>query len=280
MSPIDHTVDHTTVRAARATVPPEADRVPGVVTLPSVPDRLVRDARQAVTSWLSAGMPDAELDHLTHAERMARYRDVSAGDRALREGAALQELVDWCVPHVQACLGDDLVDLHPGAHGIQVGLRLPGESGVPHVDGIAFGADPADPQIPDAVLGVYLSDVGPDDGALAVWPGARADVAAYGREQLRDPGRDRDRRLYDGMVHDAVLASAPRRLVGPAGTTFLSHGALVHANATNAGTGVRYALFVRFFRSVHYPHGRPAQNHGAAWGVLTDTGEGWTHSPW
>lgn len=52
-------------------------------------------------------------------------------------------------------------------HDVQIALRFPDDSGVPHIDG--FYDDPhEDADTPNTVLGIYLTDVGPDDGPFVI----------------------------------------------------------------------------------------------------------------
>lgn len=123
---------------------------------------------------------------------------------------------------------------------VQIALRFPGDSGVPHIDG--FYDDPhEDADTPNAVLGIYLSDVGPSDGPFVTWPDHVAGVERWARNLPAMPKRNAP------LVFAASISSQPVPVLGPAGTAFLCHGVLPHMNALHRGAGIRYAVFRRYY---------------------------------
>lgn len=242
----------------------------GLHRLRPLPAGLIIDAQRAIAAWLSAGFPNPELDHLTHVERMRRYTYDSHGDRALRESAPIQRIFTHYNPAVRKLVGTDAWR----GLGVQIALRMPGEGGIRHIDGIADG-NPADPRIPNAVLGVYLSDVGERDGAFAVWPQLWDDLRRYGARLKYDSHADDDRRQYNAII-EAGGDIPPHVVTGGAGTAFLVHGGLPHCNLANLGTGIRYALFARYYRNDTYPHGFDPYNAGRAWNILASPDHSWT----
>jgi hypothetical protein len=122
----------------------------------------------------------------------------------------------------------------------QIALRFPGDAGVPHIDG--FYDDPvAEADTPNAVLGVYLSEVGPGDGAFAVWPDHVATIERWAAALPAAPRRDA--RLPVAGLDPA----SGQPVTGPMGTAFLCHGLLPHMNALHRGPGIRYAVFRRCY---------------------------------
>jgi hypothetical protein len=249
---------------------PDSPAPAGLYHLPALPAGLVTDAQRAIAAWLSVGFPNSELDHLPHAERMRRYTDDSHGDRTLRESAPIQRIFTYYDPIVRRVVG---ADAWRGL-GVQIALRMPGEGGVRHIDGIA-SADPGDPRIPNAVLGVYLSDVGEHDGAFAVWPQLRDDLRRYGARLQNDSHADDDRQQYKEIIEGLNRDIPPHVVTGGAGAAFLVHGGLPHRNITNLGTGIRYALFARYYRDDTYPYGFDADNAGRAWDILANPDQAW-----
>src|SRR5262249_26747111 len=122
---------------------PKSPNPVGVLHLPALPAELTINAQRAIAAWLSSGFPNPELDHLPHAERMRRYTYDSYGDRALRDSAPIQRIFTHYNPIVRKVVGTDAWR----GLGVQIALRMPGEGGIRHIDGIA-GANPADPRIP------------------------------------------------------------------------------------------------------------------------------------
>jgi hypothetical protein len=253
---------------------PESPNPVGLYRLPTLPTELVLDAQRAITAWLSAGLPDPELDHLTHTERMRRYAYDSYGDRTLRESASVQRIFTHYDPAVRKLVG---TDSRRHGLGVQIALRMPGEGGIRHIDGIADGT-PVDPRIPNAVLGVYLSDVGTQDGAFALWPQLRDDLCRYGTLLEQDPHADDDRQEYRAIIEARDRDIPPHVVTGGAGAAFLVHGGLAHCNLPNRGTGIRYALFARYYRDDTYPHGPEADNAGRSWSILANPDQAWAIS--
>jgi hypothetical protein len=243
----------------------------GLCHLPTLPAELALDAQLAITGWLSAGFPNSELDHLPHPERMQRYTYDSYGDRALRESAPIQQVFAHYDDIVRMVVGADA--LRHGL-GVQIALRMPGESGVRHIDGIADGT-PDDPRIPNAVLGVYLSTVGPDDGAFGVWPHLRDAFRRYGARLQHDPHADDNRAQYKAIIDTQEQDLPPHVITGGTGTAFLMQGGMPHCNLPNLGTGIRYALFARYYREDTYPQGFETHNNGRAWNILADPDQAW-----
>jgi hypothetical protein len=252
----------------RVARPPGPD---GLYHLPTLPTELVSDALRAIAAWLSGGLPDPELDHLPYAERMRRYAHNSYGDRALRDSPSIQRIFTHYDPAVRKAIG---TDAWRHGLGVQIALRMPGEGGIRHVDGIADGS-PEDPRIPNAVMGVYLSDVGTHDGAFAVWPQLRDDLRRYGERLQHDAHADDDRLEYNTIIEAQGRDLPPHVITGRPGTAFLIHGGMAHCNLPNLGTGIRHAVFARYYRDHTYPHGLEGDNGGRAWNILANPEQAW-----
>jgi hypothetical protein len=128
---------------------------------------------------------------------------------------------------------------------IQVARRRFGDEGTPHIDGFYYSAgDDSPADTPDAVLGIYLTDVlRISDGPFEVWPEARALVRDWAKGMTVTPRRS----CYPPFL--ANLASG-QPVLGPRGTAFIAHGALPHRNARRtAQQDYRDAVFFRLYRS-------------------------------
>jgi hypothetical protein len=132
----------------------------------------------------------------------------------------------------------------------QIALRFPradaGGGPVPHIDGIASGANGVAPGTLyhfTALLGVFLSDVtAPQAGNFVVWPGSHRLLEAHFRQH--GPASIVDR-------FPSLALPAPRPLTARAGDVVLAHYALAHGAAPNLGSRVRYAVFFRLFHEDH-----------------------------
>ena len=135
--------------------------------------------------------------------------------------------------------------LDPTDLSIQVARRRKGDEGTPHIDGFYYSpGDDAPANTPDAVLGIYLTDVlRISDGPLEVWPDARAMVRDWANTMTVLPQR---------LCHPPFLERLTRGqpILGPRGTAFIAHGALPHRNARRtAEQDYRDAVYFRLYRS-------------------------------
>lgn len=130
---------------------------------------------------------------------------------------------------------------------VQVARRRYGESGYPHIDGFFSETGDADVDTPDAILGIYLTDVLEDqDGAFTVWPDARSQVTAW------VTGLDSTPRMSVGQPDFEDLETGIP-VLGEKGTAFLIQGAVPHCNLKRTiKTGYRDAVFFRFYRDDPY----------------------------
>ena len=141
----------------------------------------------------------------------------------------------------------------------QVARRRRGDQGVPHIDGF-YPMDDAPANTPDAVIGIYLSDVTRrEQGAFAVWPRARSRIERWARKLKALP-----RRSLGHPRLDPIGPGVP--LLGRRGTAFLVHGALPHCNLRREIRGYRDAVFFRLYRRAPYRD---------VLGLLRSGGTGW-----
>lgn len=127
----------------------------------------------------------------------------------------------------------------------QVARRRRGDAGVPHIDGF-YPEDDGLANTPDAIIGIYLSDVmRREHGAFTVWPKARERIARWARALRRLPKRSAG---YPPL--DRIGPGKP--LLGRKGTVFLAHGTLPHCNLRRETRGYRDAVFFRLYRRA--PH--------------------------
>ncbi len=220
----------------------ETLRTQGCVVLPQRVDRaLVGAALAAINADLGCnGLDPAELD---------RFKN-----KTFCPGIIAR-------PEITALFGGPVADFvrdYVGAtetHGVQIALRFPGDTGVPHIDG--FYDDPhEDADTPNAVLGIYLTEVGPGDGPFVTWPDHVAAVERWARGLPSIPKRNAP------LSFATSISSEPKPVHGPAGTAFLCHGVLPHMNALHRGAGIRYAVFRRYYA--------PRYADRDVWGMLKD----------
>lgn len=134
--------------------------------------------------------------------------------------------------------------LHDGLRA-QVARRRRGDAGVPHIDGF-YPEDDEPANTPDAIIGIYLSDVTRrEHGAFAVWPKARERIAHWAREFEELPNRSVGTLPLSRLGRGAAL-------LGRRGTGFLAHGALPHCNLRRETRGYRDAVFFRLYRRKPY----------------------------
>lgn len=158
--------------------------------------------------------------------------------RRLVETGALDFLVTES--NVLSFVASALGELQEGLRA-QVARRRRGDAGVPHIDGF-YPVDDGLANTPDAVIGIYLTDVTRrEQGAFAVWPKARERIARWARALSALPKRSAGYPPLDRI-------GPGRPLLGRKGTAFLVHGALPHCNLRRQTRGYRDAVFFRLYR--------------------------------
>jgi hypothetical protein len=127
----------------------------------------------------------------------------------------------------------------------QVARRRRGDQGGAHLDGFfkpGKGEEPSDANTPDAVLGMYLTDVLViQDGPFVTFPDARRGVQAWAKALTSTPKTNE-------ANWPAPDTSAKAPVFGKKGTTFLVHGAILHCNAMRDVEGYRDAVFFRLYK--------------------------------
>jgi len=185
-------------------------------------------------------------DFLTSEPRTQReweFCSKSTFCKGLIDADSLRFLVMDCGAFAFGCQGIGCLD--QSDFSIQVARRRYGDEGTPHIDGFYYSPDDDGPaNTPDAVLGIYLTDVlRISDGPLEVWPEARALVRNWAKSMIAPPRKS---------CHPAFLAelTSGNPILGPMGTAFIVHGALPHRNAKRTvERGYRDAVFFRLYRS-------------------------------
>lgn len=154
----------------------------------------------------------------------------------LRETAVMWELLGTARPTRIR----DAVELRPGDSWAepQLHLRFPDRAQdiplTPHID-----------EVPPWVLGrtyrgivgVSLTDCGPDDGAVAVWPGSHLPGCYIDSDHDWQPG--------DECANCGALTSDPVPVPLAAGDAIVMHPKLAHAGTLNLGHAVRMAVYFR-----------------------------------
>ena len=145
-------------------------------------------------------------------------------------------------------LAEQLISERAQATGTQIALRFPEDQAralQPHVDGTFHRHTGGRGYIHHftALAGVFLSEAGPGDGTLYVWPGSHLALAAH----FARNGADRIIRF--GELPEIDFGPPVPLHVRP-GDAFIAHNLLVHSISSNIGPNIRYAVFFR----VKHPH--------------------------
>lgn len=206
----------------------------------------VSAARSRVNAWLGAGMADPARAYLGRVRQLKDYAWNSYGDDDLRGSDQVHACFRPLEEALRRVIGAD-TEFRYTPRQTQVALRFPQSVGVPHIDGLAFGR-PFPWQVPAGIVVVYLSNVGPDDAPLTVWPQAMADIQDIARRALGGYPPDRAKRELRARLRRLSLGDGAEPVTGPAGTVVVTHPALPHCNGPAAGPDVRYALIRRYYR--------------------------------
>lgn len=123
---------------------------------------------------------------------------------------------------------------------LQLTRRQNGDGGHAHLDGY-WPENEERINTPDAVLGVYLSDVpAPRYGAFKVWSDGRSAVQTWAKPLINLPKKNESQPEKQGE---------PLHVLGAAGTAFIIHGAVQHCNELRTiEPGLRDAVFLRVYR--------------------------------
>ena len=207
----------------------------GWTLLPArVPAALVKRGRALIAEDFARDPPrnDEAWQKCSHGTFCFHLVEAGALDFLVRETGVL-DFAAGAIDHLQSGLR------------AQVARRRRGDAGVPHIDGF-YPADNELSNTPDAIIGIYLSDVTHrDQGAFAVWPKARDRILRWACKLDSVPKRSRG--------HPPLHRIGPgRALLGRKGTVFLAHGALPHCNLRRAVGGHRDAVFFRLYRHAPY----------------------------
>ncbi len=213
-----------------------------------LPAALVERARALIAKDFACDPPrdDEAWEKCAHGTFCLRLVEAGALDFLVTESGAIDfaaEAIDRLQEGLRA----------------QVARRRRGDAGVPPIDGF-YPEDEEPANTPDAIIGIYLSDVTRrEQGAFAVWPKARHRIARWARAlealPMRAVGHPRLDRIGPGKA-----------LLGRKGTVFLAHGALPHCNLRREIRGYRDAVFFRLYRRKPYRD---------VLGLLRSGGTGW-----
>ncbi|AME23712.1 hypothetical protein [Burkholderia sp. PAMC 26561] len=119
-----------------------------------------------------------------------------------------------------------------------------------HLDGLEDGAKTKHPDVPMAIVGVYLDDIAAKaDAALVLWPSLAADVdKVFARETVGE------------KLAAALCAVAEKQqfedtdavpVYGPAGHVFVLKGTVPHSNHPREVDGKRIAVYFRVYEESH-----------------------------
>jgi hypothetical protein len=210
-------------------------RVKGWTLLPQrLPTALVKRARALIAEDFARDPPrdDEAWEKAAHGTFCLRLVEAGSLDFLVTKTGVL------------AFAAAAIDNLQPGLRA-QVARRRRGDAGAPHIDGF-YPADDEPANTPDAIIGIYLSDVmRREHGAFTVWPKARERIARWARRLRALPKRS--------VGYPPLDRIGPGRpLLGRKGTVFLVHGALPHCNLRREVGGYRDAVFFRLYRRAPY----------------------------
>lgn len=113
----------------------------------------------------------------------------------------------------------------------------------PHVDGLTDGANTEVPNVPFAVVGIYLDDVAKEeDGALLYWP-TQAEIVREKLAMFSGPQLAKSL-LEVGEACNDLPASV---VLGRAGHAYLVGGNVPHCNHQRSVEGKRVAVYFRVY---------------------------------
>lgn len=115
----------------------------------------------------------------------------------------------------------------------------------PHVDGLIKGEETLEPDVPFAVIGVYLDDVSErDDGALVYWP---EKAVAVRRATASFSGKALAKALCSIGGTCNFTDPTARSIVGTAGHAYFVGGNVPHCNHPRSVDGKRVAVYFRMY---------------------------------
>lgn len=217
-------------------------RVDGVAGWPDAvaPDRVERALRAIHRNMFTRGLPVdrmPEFENATYCPELRGDPDILGLFRGTRLEAEAERLLGPLEAVERA----------------QIALRFPqaddAPAPVPHLDGVSAphnGVPCGTIMTFSALAGVYLSDVGPEDGAFTVWPGSHRAHAAHFAQHGPES-------LLAGMPRTDIQ---PRPVVGGPGFGFIANYLVGHAIGRHRGSRIRYAVFFRLRARGHQARGR------------------------
>jgi len=116
----------------------------------------------------------------------------------------------------------------------------------PHVDGLVKGENTQKPDVPFAVVGVYLDNVKTrGEGALVYWPAKAADVRAAMTSVLTGPALAKALCAIGNTCSFTDLTA--QDVVGTVGHAYCVGGNVPHCNHPRSGDGKRVAIYFRMY---------------------------------
>lgn len=116
----------------------------------------------------------------------------------------------------------------------------------PHVDGLSDSVNTQQPDVPFAVVGVYLDNVKTrSEGALVYWPAKAPDVRAAMTSGLTGPALATALCAISGSCNFADPAAQP--VIGAAGHGYFVGGNVPHCNHSRSTDGKRVAVYFRMY---------------------------------
>ncbi|WP_281718902.1 hypothetical protein [Pandoraea apista] len=211
----------------------------------SIPDELISGLRNQVTATFDAGGSPGEKADVAYGtacpEMVEHCASEIAGKTCTSPLTQLLELVRDAMTKLFPAVSSD--SFSPP----QIAYRWKGDemNYGPHCDGLYDGRETLQPNVPFAVVGVYLDDVNSEkDAALMCWPARAAEVRKAISE---NDGTQLANNLCDIAGQCKTNDSSPYVVRGRAGCVFLVGGNVPHCNHERATDGERVAVYFRMY---------------------------------
>ncbi|SEU08101.1 MULTISPECIES: hypothetical protein [unclassified Pseudomonas] len=226
-----------------------------------VPADVVQALRQEIVEHYSLGATPAQRREVAYTTACRELVDISsqAWRRGLHDTTPLNRLQHLVQERLRPVLPH--LDEQRSFGRPQIAVREPaGLATSPHLDGLEQGALTQHPDLPTAIIGVYLDDVLiPDDAALTIWP-RQADQVA----QLLASGTEGCAlSAHLVAISDACLVGDPhaQNVLGPCGYIFLLLGTVPHCSLKRITAGLRIAVYFRVYATRKSEYKMHAKNN-------------------
>ncbi|KTB62079.1 hypothetical protein RJC98_25600 [Pseudomonas allii] len=219
-----------------------------------VPADVVQTLRREIVEHYTLGSTHAQQQEVAYITACRELVEASSQTwkRGLYDTTALNRL--QCLVKERLRLVIPHLDEQRSFGRPQIAVReRAGLATSPHLDGLEQGASTRAPDLPVAIIGVYLDDVpSPEDAALIVWPRQACQV-----DQIMTSGTE-GRALAERLVSitDACRVDDPhaQTVLGPSGYIFVFSGSMPHCSLKRRTRGLRIAVYFRIYATRQFGH--------------------------